>query len=342
MKQLRRAMFVLTSLLAAGVLAQGMEPATAGLFDPMAVDSQSASFEELANGATWQTNTPIPQTGGLAQMSTVDAGDGASLLVIGGGITGALIATNIVRKYDTTTDTWSTVAPMPLPDRSYGSAVRLGGCVYVFGGYDGVNALNNLFVYHIEENSWSQGAPLPSGRFGPGVATDGDDTIWVIGGFDLVNPNNQVWKYTPSTNSWSTGFAPMPNPLGRIHGAYVPADGPVHVFAGGFDGQFHYIYNTGTNSWTTGAFMPNGVTDPATVYNPADGKIYLAGGGGFPPRPQGFTQIYDPATNTWSQGPRMPAPAVDNTSGALIGGALYVEGGYNGLDAVSVNYSLAL
>jgi len=182
---------------------------------------------------------------------------------------------------------------------------------------------------------------MPGPRFGPAVATDGT-SIWVIGGFggDFVETTT-VWSYDPSGDTWTTGFAAMPIPRGRIHGVALP-DGTVHVFAGGFDGADHRVYDTVADSWSNAAAMPFGVTDPATIYNPVDGQIYLAGGGGPAPRGPGRTQIFDPASGTWSQGPMMPAPALDNTSGALVGSTFYFEGGFNGADAVTNNFALDL
>ncbi len=364
MQQLRYFMFVLASLFATGVYA-GAEHPNLGLYDPSAPRDEIRAVLEQVDGPSWVANEPIPQPNGLAQTTTAESDDGISLFVIGGGIGGGLIPTNVVRNYDSTTDTWTTVAPIPISPgvRAFGSAVRVpapadggsGSQIYVFGGFDGNSVLNSTWIYDIASDSWSQGANMPAARFGPGVATDGA-VIWVIGGFDLSSDWNTVWQYDPVSDSWTTGFAPMPIPRGRIHGAFVPptiaggGGGTVHVFAGGFDGQDHRVYDIAADSWSTAAIMPFGVTDPATVYNPADGMIYLAGGGGFPPRPQGHTQIFDPNSGTWTQGPLMPAPAIDNTSGALICSApanglvctFYVEGGFDGIGAVSVNFSLAL
>jgi hypothetical protein len=375
MKQLRYFMFVLASLFATGVLAQAVEHLNLGLYDPSAPRDEIRAVSEQVDGPSWVANAPIPQAGGLAQTTTVESDDGISLFVIGGGIGGALTPTNVVRNYDSTTDTWTTVEPIPISPgvRAFGSAVRvpppppagvgLGSKIYVFGGYDGTNVLNSTWIYDIASDSWSQGANMPAERFGPAVAFDGA-VIWVIGGFSgppTFAETSTVWQYDPATDSWTTGFAAMPGGLGRIHGAFVPAPiaggggGTVHVFAGGtsqfpFDGQNHRVYDTATDSWSSAALMPFGVTDPATVYNPVDGMIYLAGGGGFAPRPPGHTQIFDLNAGTWSQGPMMPAPANDNTSGALICSGppagltctFYVEGGFDGVGAASTNYSLAL
>jgi N-acetylneuraminic acid mutarotase len=317
-----------------------------GLVNPDAVvkpDSGASNLDNQVNGPMWTSNAPIPVALGIAQGSTVASADGSTVYHIGGGISGSLIPTNRVFGYSTKGDTWTEVANIPYSPgiRSYGSAVELNGFIYVFGGLDGTNVINTTFIYDIANDTWSQGTNLPAPRFGSAVATDGA-AIWVIGGFgglSLGDETRTVWMYAPATDGFTTGFADMPIALGRIHGAELP-DGTVHVFAGGFDGSSHFVYDSGADSWSSAPGMPFGVTDPATV---TDGMlIYLAGGGGAVPRPPGHLQIYDPSSSSWSQGPLMPAPGIDNTSGTIANGTFYVTGGYNGASSVPVNYSFPL
>jgi len=335
-------LFVAVALFATGVFAQQTEHPSLGLVNQEGAPDGIGMFL-TADGSTWRSNAAIPQSGGLAQTTTAPSSDGTSLYLIGGGIGGALIPTNVVRKYDSLSDSWSTLTPIPQTGgiRAFGSAVTVGGCAYVFGGYDGTSVLNTLHIYHEDGGTWSRGTDMPGPRFGPAVATDGA-VIWVIGGFggDFLETNT-VWRYELSSNSWTTTYAAMPIPRGRIHGVELP-NGTVHVFAGGFDGVDHRVYDTVANSWSVAAAMPFGVTDPATVYYSGTGKIYLAGGGGPAPRGTGHTQIFDPATGMWSQGATMPAPALDNTSGTILGNTFYFEGGFNGADAVTNNYALDL
>jgi|GEM_PF-2910861 len=326
--------------------AAAQEGSATGLTNPEAMmisDSLASNPDILVAGTGWMSRAAIPVAAGIAQGSTVASACGTTIYHIGGGISGALTPTNRVFAYSVADNTWTEVAPMPFSPgvRSYGAAVEVDGFIYVFGGLDGTNVINRTFIYDEANDAWSQGVNMPAPRFGSAVATDGA-VIWVIGGFggtSLGDETRTVWKYDPAAGTYTTGFTDMPGPLGRIHGVEL-ADGTVHVFAGGFDGNNHLVYNTGTNSWSTAPAMPFGVTDPATV---TDGTlIYLGGGGGPSPRGPGHLQIYNPSTSTWSQGSMMPAPAVDNTSGALADGWFYVTGGYNGATSVSTNYSISV
>src|SRR6266849_29103 len=216
-------LFVAVALFATGVFAQQTEHPSLGLVNQEGAPDGIGMFL-TADGSTWRSNAAIPQSGGLAQTTTAASSDGTSLYLIGGGVGGALTPTNVVRKYDSLSDMWSTVAPIPQTGgiRAFGAAVSIGGCVYVFGGYDGTSSLNTVHIYNEAGGTWSRGANMPGPRFGPAVATDGT-LIWVIGGFDGgFTETNTVWSYNPSGDTWTPGLAAMPIPLGRIHGVALP------------------------------------------------------------------------------------------------------------------------
>jgi hypothetical protein len=100
----------------------------------------------------------------------------------------------------------------------------------------------------------------------------------------------------------------------------------------------HWIYDYANDQWIFGRSMPVGITDPAVVTDGA--RIYVLGGFGPAPRGPGVMQIYDPVTRTWSAGPPMPAPGIDNTSGGLVEGTIYVLGGFDGATSSPTTYFL--
>ena len=65
------------------------------------------------------------------------------------------------------------------------------------------------------------------------------------------------------------------------------------------------IYDIATNTWTTGAPIPEptGLTDHMTAYS--NGKIYVAGGYNGS-AVLNTLRIYDIATNSWTTGAPMP------------------------------------
>jgi len=278
----------------------------------------------------------------VAQGATVASADGSLIYHIGG-ITGAMTATNKVRVYSTADNTWSEAADIPVTPgiRTFGAAVELNGFIYVFGGFDGTNVLDTTWIYDEVNDVWFQGANMPSPRFGPAVAADGAE-IRVLGGargLSLAEADSDtVWRYVPSSDSW---FQPSgtPIPMGRYRSIILP-NGDIHVLGGGFDGNNHCVFNFRVHNYFCRPQIPFGITDAAVV---TDGvHIYVAGGAGPAPRTAGRLQIFDTVSRTWSSGPAMPGPGLDNTSGVIANGTLYVVGGYDGANPVSVIYSLPL
>jgi N-acetylneuraminic acid mutarotase len=86
------------------------------------------------------------------------------------------------------------------------------------------------------------------------------------------------------------------------------------------------IYDPLSNTWSTGAPMPNGVS--GAVGAAINGKFYVAGGASVNETPAlAILQIYDPATDTWSSGAPMSTPHYGGVGG-VIDGKFYVTGGW--------------
>lgn len=91
------------------------------------------------------------------------------------------------------------------------------GCYYMFGGYDGAVALNDLQKFDPSTQTWTLISPSggPPGirmrhimALVPDPLAAGADEIWVQGGDDpATNPYADLWKYSFSGNSWSTNVA---------------------------------------------------------------------------------------------------------------------------------------
>ena len=125
--------------------------------------------------------------------------------------------------YDTSTDSWSTMAPIPTPVAGYASAV-LEGKIYIIGGgpsftdYNNITSTSLVQIFDPKTNQWTLGKPLHKNVFGASAsATSGiyaPTRIYVVGGSPSFNPNgrgggggslyvipNQV--YDLKTDSWS-------------------------------------------------------------------------------------------------------------------------------------------
>ncbi|PYV70762.1 MAG: hypothetical protein DMG96_30360, partial [Acidobacteria bacterium] len=96
------------------------------------------------------------------------------------------------------------------------------------------------------------------------------------------------------------------------------------------------IYDIATNTWTTGAPIPepNGLSDHATTY--FNGKIYVAGGF----NGSGATnavRAYDIATDTWSTLASLPQ-ALFLPGFGIINGKLYIASGNSGVVELNTLY----
>ena len=92
------------------------------------------------------------------------------------------------------------------------------------------------------------------------------------------------------------------------------------------------IYDIATNTWTTGAPMPDtaGRYFPAAVYYPGNDKIYVMGGfDGVTFSEQSQTWEYDPVANTWNTS-RAPIPVAMGGAGySIVGQFAYLAGHWN-------------
>ena len=168
------------------------------------------------NTNTWVTLAPMPTP--LAGLGGTHSGRYISAI---GGRTGAVpcsgVALAAVERYDTQTNTWATMAPLPAPRSDLGALAMGNGRIYVFGGCDeNYDVVGDVFVYNIVTNTWSNGPPMPTPRamfYQVGFA---GPKIYVMGGATccyLVSALNEV--YDTFTNTWSFD-TPMTTPRGEM------------------------------------------------------------------------------------------------------------------------------
>ena len=182
---------------------------------------------------------------------------------------------------------------------------------------------------------WTQAAPVAIDHYGGFMDSDG--TFAYEGGgysFSASGTINQFGKFNPVTNTW-TPLAPVPDLTNaEASGVYAPNVNKLFVFGGddpttGTVVNTTRIYNIATNTWSTGAPMPDVRAFMASGY--FNGKIYLVGGyttGNVDPS---FGQVweYDPVANTFNTS-RMSMPATLGGPGfGIINGHMYIAGGRN-------------
>ncbi len=188
---------------------------------------------------TWSTAAPLPAAVGPG--ATVTGPDGR-IYVIGGSTGGlkssvfATASTNAVYAYDTLTNTWSTVAPFPVPIQGGDATAAVGpdGRIYVFVGGD-------VYAYTICTNSWALVATEPKNApydAGPTATTGADGRIYLMGGFENAYGDpagEQATAFDVNTDTFSP-VASMPH--NRV-GPFLAAGGDGRLYAVG--NVFKYV-----------------------------------------------------------------------------------------------------
>jgi len=174
-----------------------------------------------ADAKTWAALPDMPTARGALAAVAVDK----KIYVVGGagipqgaqlpdGLTpgGAVELLGTTEVFDTDTNKWSTLAPMPTP-RNHHSIAYVDGKIYAIGGrvgscYSGGWSSNVWMneAYDIATNTWATRAPMPTARSGTGIAVV-DGKVHVLGGEGWVDDFGGVFRahevYDPKTNTWS-------------------------------------------------------------------------------------------------------------------------------------------
>jgi N-acetylneuraminic acid mutarotase len=226
-----------------------------------------------------------------------------------------------VDAYDPGSDSWTVVAPLPVPTgHIHTSTFVLNGRLVIAGGEtNGGQYLADVREYDPAGNTWVALPALSLPLQAAAVKTLAGQLV-VAGGQPGGSPSAATWTAVLG-NTWEKA-APLPVALGEVAGGII--GNTLYLVGEGSPATLAYDLPTGT--WQTGlAVRPFvGNHHAAEVFG---GKLYLLGGlgGGS----EGKVQIYDPASNTWSPGTAMPFAAGSSAS-AVINGEIYVAGGIIG------------
>ena len=121
---------------------------------------------------------------------------------------------------------------------------------------------------------------------------------------------------------------------------YYPPTNKLYVFGGedavsGRELRHDPIYDVASNTWSTGAAMPDVRSFAASGYNPGNDRIYVVAGynTGQVTSAQDTVWEYNPTANTWAV--KTPIPhAVGGTGFGITGGHMIVAGGRDATNTV--------
>jgi N-acetylneuraminic acid mutarotase len=249
---------------------------------------------------TWSDRKPMPVPAHHIMVATAND----KIYVFGGFVRPPSILAwqpiNRSWEYDPAKDSWTELAPMPTP-RGAGTAVEVGGKIYVIGG-----ARSN--------NPDDRGAPIPVGSA---------DQL-VVG---------TVEEYDPATNQWRSRTA---MPTARNHFFAGAANGKIYAIDGRIGTVFVTksdvidlveVYDPATDHWAYASRAPT--TRGDVTGDSHNGLLYVAGGE-FQDFERKMTfwavEVFNPATGAWSTLPHMQV-ARHGFAAAFIGNNLHVMGG---------------
>lgn len=204
--------------------------------------------------------------------------------------------------------------------------------LYVFGGHDGVRALNSSRVLCVGENErglrrWEPLA-LASICRSSAAAVSLKDKLYVIGGRDGSTRLSSVEAFDPSVGRWEN--APSLNVARAGAGAAI-LDSKIYVLGGEdstgkeLSSVEHFAVGMSTPTWEK--LPPMSTPRWGLAVAAAQGRVYAMGGR------VGTTRLtsvesFDPALSVWHQRP--PLSEVRAAAAATAaGGKIYIFGGFD-------------
>ncbi len=281
--------------------------------------------------AAWQSGPPQPP----ARYTIQGALGTDNMLYIAGGQTADAtpIVYDQVSRYDYTANTWSNVAPLPVPT-SQAATGAANGKIYVAGGFiGGTSVTNALRIYDIATNTWTSGANMPTS---PGVEAAASAVVngkfYVMGGDDFNNGLNTTFIYDIATNTWSTG-ATLPDSRTNTYG--TASNGLIYVYGGVVLPAFTATdtllrYDPVANSWTNlGSAGTGGHGNYGGVSPFGTGQLLITDGADASGSSTTSTHIFTISSGTFSAGPAMIGNRAGHAQGTLPDGRVLVADGFN-------------
>jgi len=159
--------------------------------------------------------------------------------------------------------------------------------IYIFGGYDGFNRVNDFYEYNVDTESWQEvifcgkeGPPTPRHSHSAVVY---EDCMYVFGGYD-GSYKNDFYKFNFTKNQWSR-IKPIDEiwPTPRYRTSCTVVDEKMYMF-GGHDGQQQlndfYYYNFMKRKWNLINYSKSFEPSPrdSHILTHSDNSILLFGG----------------------------------------------------------------
>ena len=291
-------------------------------------------YDAHTNSWTQKGNSPAGKLDALITFSIGNHG------YIGGGFDGSGYYRNCW-EYDTTSDTWTSIATFPLTTGISGDprTFVLGSKAYVCTGTTvGVKTLSDGYAYDTVIKAWSVFTNMGVNKIERGYAaafTIGNKGYIATGRDSLGVMLNDLWQWGPIDTTtvcdvW-TQKANFPGTARNYDAGFTIGN---YIYLGcGTNGSSYYNdfyrWNQVTNTWSTITSYPGAGYhfDPISFSIEGKGYVGLGWNGS-----AGATDLwrYDSTTNNWTQMASLPGPGRDDGSVFVIGHKAYLIGGSQG------------
>eukprot|EP00505_MAST-04D_sp_SCG-Rhode-Island_P001940 Stramenopile-MAST_4_protein_1940 len=250
---------------------------------------------------------------------------------------------------------WSSPAPLqplhprgPCP-RAAHSCDLVGNKLFVFGGWDGNNALNDLHVLNFETSRWSQvelRGNAPTARNNHTIAMVGVN-IYLHGGHNGTKWLNDIHILNTDTGKWSTPDVSGELPSARACHTMTRVGQKLYLF-GGYDGKRCFndidVFDLDNSFWSRLQTFGTAPTARNAHSVTCVGSVLYMFGGHSGSKHLSDLHAFYVETNTWKQidtcGP--PPPALRGHTASAIGSKIFFFGGYDGRERSSTVFSLNL
>ncbi|TAH34962.1 MAG: kelch-like protein [Planctomycetota bacterium] len=251
----------------------------------------------------WFARAPLP-----APRQEVGVAAARGEVFVAGGITNTTSGVPTVEAYDPRSNSWRSVADLPIAVHHTGLA-GVGNRLFCIGGLrpGGFGPTDQVFEYDFGQDLWTPRAPMPTRRGATGIAV-WNGIVYVAGGTGVSGSVTAFEAYDPATNTWTV----LPDfSVARNHLAAGAVAGRIVVLAGRDSGLVPQteVFDVATGTWSFGAPIPTprGGCGGATVGD----RIFVIGGEGNPNTPTGVfddVEAYDLLSDTWSTFTPMRTP----------------------------------
>jgi N-acetylneuraminic acid mutarotase len=216
---------------------------------------------------------------------------------------------------------WRTLAPATLA-RTEVAAQRIGGAIYVAGGYLPDQSSTPLLErYDIAADRWSRRAPMPVGLNHAAAAVYHGD-LYVVGGYAGNTATDGLLRYDPERNRWDR-LAPMPTARAALTAGVI--GDRLYAAGGAVNGRALTtleVYDFKTRRWSSGPPLSTAREHLGGAVS-GDAFYVLAG------RPPNLTvgERFVPSRNRWERVPDMRKARGGTAAAALDDGRIVIAGG---------------